>query len=133
MAISDEAVVFTEAFRKGYAMKSNRLRRLRFPWKSWPEAKGLFEHFMQQNTKGTWKRSKMSSANWVEDALKRVHQEFGVELDRQLHLTAYSLRISLVSILFHCNLTAERIKWYVGWSLNGTAWFTYVRDIEVTP
>ena len=36
MTTNAEGLIFTEPFRKGYAAKSNKLRRLRYPWRTWP-------------------------------------------------------------------------------------------------
>jgi hypothetical protein len=39
----------------------------------------------------------------------------------------------VTSILFGLNLNETRIKAVLGWELSGKSWFTYLRDVTVTP
>ena len=52
-------------------------------------------------------------------------------LPKSKYITSYSLRISCCSYLFASNVTAERIKLWIGWAINSAEWFRYVR--HVTP
>lgn len=65
--------------------------------------------------------------------LKTCDESFGMKLPQSVYLTSYSLRISCCSYLFASNVTAERIKLWIGWAINSAEWFRYVRHVELCP
>ena len=70
-------------------------------------------------------------ADEVMKCLRLCDKEFGMALPTTNHITSYSLRISCCSYLFASNVTAERIKLWIGWAINSAEWFRYVRHVDL--
>jgi len=73
---------------------------------------------------------KKDSASEIMKCLKICATEFGMKYSEAKYITAYSLRISCCSYLFAENVTAERIKLWIGWAIDSKEWFRYVRHVE---
>ena len=124
----------TEAFRKGYTAKTVPLRRMTVPWADFPEVQALFQYyFTHTGEKSGWKYlgPKKDSATEVMKYLKICAAVYGMKYHEDKYITAYSLRISCCSYLFAANVTAERIKLWIGWAIDSNEWFRYVRHVEV--
>lgn len=105
-----------------------------FPWSSFPTVKGLLGWYFEKvsgakqwsfiNTQGNCSEEVMK-------CLRMCEKEFAMSLPTTKHITSYSLRISCCSYLFASNVTAERIKLWIGWAINSAEWFRYVRHVEL--
>ena len=71
------------------------------------------------------------AAEEVWKCLKECEKSFGMVLPKNQYITSYSLRISCCSYLFASNVTAERIKLWIGWAINSAEWFRYVRHVSL--
>lgn len=124
----------TEAFRKGYTAKTVPLRRMTVPWADFPEVQVLFHYYLSHaEDKSGWKYldPKRDSAGEIMKCLKLCAEVFGMKYHEDKYITAYSLRISCCSYLFAANVTAERIKLWIGWAIDSKEWFRYVRHVEL--
>ena len=73
---------------------------------------------------------KKDSASEVMKCLKICATELDMKYSEAKYITAYSLRISCCSYLFAANITAERIKLWIGWAIDSKEWFRYARHVE---
>ena len=127
--VSEDELVFTEAFRKGYMARRCPLRRLTYPFSNCRHVRPLLRRFSQLCTSGTW--AYLGTGNpsqQVFSALERCRTRWGLVYGTG-YITAYSLRISCCSYLFALGVASERIKLHIGWAPNSDEWVTYVRDV----
>lgn len=84
---------------------------------------------MQDKKAWTHVCSTGAAAEGVFKCLKECEKNLGLILPENKYITSYSLRISCCSYLFAANVTAERIKLWIGWAINSAEWFRYVRHV----
>lgn len=100
--VTEDELVFTEAFRKGYAAKKCPLRRLTYPFSNCRWVRPLLRRYQQLNTGEAWVTVSATHSNpsqQVFAALERCRTRWGMDYGTG-YITAYSLRISCCSYVF---------------------------------